>query len=69
MTDDPLPPELDAVARTMAARLDADSDFTEAVVAARAAGHTLEAIGDACGLTRQRIQQIVKDHLYPTLRG
>lgn len=59
MTDDVLPPELDAVARTYAARLAAESAFLDAVIVARGQGRTLEEIGDAAGLTKQRIGQIL----------
>lgn len=62
MTDDLLPPELDAVARTYVARRDADRAFIDAVLAARGQGRTLEEIGDAAGLTKQRVGQIIAKH-------
>lgn len=65
--NDVLPPELDKVARTYTARLAADAAFLDAVLAARGEGRTLEEIGDAAGLTKQRIGQIIAKHA-PTCR-
>lgn len=65
MTDDTLAPELDRVARAYVARHVADTAFVDAVLVARGEGRTLEEIGDAAGLTKQRIGQIIAKHQKP----
>lgn len=62
LTNDTLPRELDAVASSYTARLVADQAFIDAVLVARGAGRTLEEIGDAAGLSKQRIGQIIAKH-------
>jgi hypothetical protein len=63
---------LDLVARAAATKAraaerkhDADAALVDAVMAAREAGETLEAIGDAAGLTKQRVGQIIAGHRAP----
>lgn len=49
-----------AVARARLRRERAEDDLHAAILAARAAGASLQSIADAAGITRQRIHQIVK---------
>lgn len=59
------PDQLAAVADARLRRLDADSDFIEAIVAAHAAGHTYREIAGAADLSFQRVAQIVAEYRYP----
>jgi len=52
------PTTLDAVARARIARTDAEGTFTDAILAASAAGHSYRTIADAAGLSFQRVAQI-----------
>lgn len=53
-----LTPELRKIRQARKRRERAEDDLRSAILAARAAGATLESIADAAGITRQRIWQI-----------
>ena len=62
MTDDLLA----AVDAARLGRLDAESDFVEAIVRAHAGGASYRTIAERADLTFQRVAQIVKANRYPT---
>ena len=51
-------PELRKVKQARRRRDRADGDLRAAILAARAAGASLQSIADAAGMTRQRVWQI-----------
>lgn len=71
MTDEdaPLDPRLDPVLEARLARMDAESDFIEAIVEASAQGISYRQIARAADLSFQRVAQIVKANRYPAKAG
>jgi K+-transporting ATPase c subunit len=62
----------DALVHVRAARMgrvDAEADFTAAIVAASAAGHSCRSIAKAAGLSFQRVAQIVQQEQAPQAVG
>ena len=52
---------LTLVGKAARRRKDADRAYREAIAAARQEGHTLEAIGEAAGVTRQGIDYLLRE--------
>lgn len=60
---------LERVSLARAGRVDAESDFTEAIVRASAAGIPYRAIAEVADISHQRVAQIVQANRYPSAVG
>lgn len=56
---------LERVGQARVGRLDAESDFTDAIVRASAAGLSYRAIAEVADISHQRVAQIVQANRYP----
>lgn len=60
---------LERVSLARVGRVDAQSDFTEAIVRASAAGISYRTIAEAADISHQRVAQIVQANRYPEAVG
>lgn len=62
----PTPPELRSVKRAAANRATAEAAYRDALIAARKAGISAAAIGEAAGVSRQAVLKMTADAMTPT---